>query len=191
MNSKLILSASFAAILAAGCASNSNSDFALNAQPYTNTKSSAAMTDARVIGAVEVLNKNEIAAANVAEAKSTNPAVKKYASAMIQQHTQNLQQTENLSAQLGLTPANGPVANMLKSNGKRELAQFNRLNSTNIDRPYMTAMVKDHAAALKLLDTKLMHQAANPALKQQLEMTRAHVAQHLQMAQDTLAQLSN
>ncbi|KTD11303.1 DUF4142 domain-containing protein [Legionella jamestowniensis] len=185
MNSKFILSVTCSAILlASGCSLNSNSMNDFNNPPTNVVVTPAqAKVDAKILGGLIVLNQNEIAAATEAQRKAANPAVKNYASWMNKAHSQNLQETQNLSRRIGVAPVNGNVAMMLKQKGRQELAMLNRLNGVAFERAYISAMIKDHKAALQLIDHKLLNEATNPLLRRQLEITRTHVAHHLQQAQ--------
>lgn len=106
-------------------------------------------------------------------------------------HSRNLQEAERLSQKLDVAPKQGQTAAQLQRKGRQELAALNRLQNHAFDRAYINAMVKDHAAALQLLDQRLIPQATNPQLRQYLEATRANVAQHLKQAQAVQNQLAN
>ncbi|CEK11029.1 DUF4142 domain-containing protein [Legionella hackeliae] len=184
MKAKFLVSLTCSAVLlASGCSLNSNSND-VYAQPANVVITPAqAKVDAKILGGLIVLNQNEIAAATEAQRKATNPAVKNYAAWMNKAHSQNLQEVQNVSHRLGIAPVNGNVAMMLKQKGRQELATLNRLNGMAFDRAYIGAMVKDHSAALHLIDHKLANEATSPLLRRQLELTRAHVVQHLKQAQ--------
>ncbi|KTD19611.1 Predicted outer membrane protein [Legionella lansingensis] len=185
MKSKLLFSLTCSAILlASGCTPVSNPANDFNNPPANVVVTPAqAQVDAKILGGLIVLNQNEIAAATAAQQKAANPAVKNYAAWMNKAHSQNLQETLNLSQRMGVPPANGNVAMMLKRKGRQELASLNRLSGVAFERAYIAAMVKDHTAALQLIDHKLLNEATNPLLRRQLEITRTHVVQHLKQAQ--------
>ncbi|WED44005.1 DUF4142 domain-containing protein [Legionella cardiaca] len=189
MKTKLLLSLSVGAVLlASGC--TNNNDYYNDAVPGTAVVTPAqAQVDAKILGGLIVLNQNEIAAATLAQTKASNQAVRNYATLMYRAHSANLQETQNVSKRIGVAPANGNVAMMLKQKGKQELATLNRLNGYNFDKAYIAAMVKDHTAALHLINHKLLTEATNPAVRRQLEISRAHVEQHLRLAQDIQRQL--
>ncbi|WP_028388741.1 DUF4142 domain-containing protein [Legionella fairfieldensis] len=181
MKSKFILSLALGlGVLSSGCDLNTySSNYYANQVPVNSRQ---AQFDARVLGALVVLNKNEIAAASEAQRKSANPAVRNYASWMYSAHNQNLRETENVSRRIGIMPQNGDTARMLQRKGQQEMATLNRLNGKAFDKAYMTAMVNDHTKALALLNNKLSSRVASPLLKDHLEATRAHIQKHLQEA---------
>ena len=179
MKSKYMLSLVCCAVLSSGCSTH-DSNYMDNSYP-NGVMSVNAKMDAKILGSLIVLNKNEIAAANLAVTKSTNPAVRNFAELMHKEHNQNLQDTENLSHKIGVMPKKGEVAIMLEKKGHRELASLNRLHNKSFDAVYMADMIKDHTNALNLLD-KCIKEAANPMVRQHLIATRAHVAMHLNRA---------
>ncbi|KTC75329.1 hypothetical protein Lbir_0474 [Legionella birminghamensis] len=171
---------SSAILFASACGMNSPDYLDTPSTPMTAAQKAI---DGRIIGGLIALNQNEIAAGQLAEAKAVSPSVKNFGQMMVREHGANLSTTEMVAQRTGITPINGPVAATLKYKGKMELAKLKRLNGPAFDKAYIAAMVKGHAEALKLIDTKLMQQAVNPMLRAHLEKTRAHVSQHLQEAQ--------
>lgn len=187
MNSKIIYAIAACAALSAGCSTMYDNNAYQSTAPMSAEQRH---TDAKILKTVMVLNKNEIAAAGVAQSKTMNSAVRNYAQLMSNEHGRNLQETENLSHRLNVTPEPGNSSNMLQRQGKQELAMLKRLNSHSFDRAYINAMVKDHSAALQLFDSKLIPQASNPQLRMQLQQTRGHIASHLQQARAIQQQMS-
>jgi putative membrane protein len=174
-----------AAIVVSGCGLNSNVNYA----PPVNYTSVQMQTDAKILGAVMAIDKNEISAATLAQKKSANPVVRNFASFLYNQHSQDLGQVQGLSQRLNLAPVNGEVARMLHSEGRHGMAKLSHLNNGAFDRAYISAMVKGHAQALHLIDNKLMPLAINPLVKGELQQLRGHVIVHLSKAQAIQAQL--
>jgi putative membrane protein len=141
-----------------------------------------AQSGGKILGTLVVLNKNEIAAGNLAIKKTSNNKVKNFASFMIKEHTANLKKTESLSHKLGMKIIDDQVAMKLKNKGKKELASLNKLQDGSFDKAYIKAMVKGHKEALNLVNT-LISKAANPLIKKHLESTKIHVEHHLEKAQ--------
>lgn len=191
MNSKLMFSLVCSAVLfASGCNTNPHTYNDAN-QPAVHATADQKHTDAKILSSLIVLNKNELAAANAAEQKSANRAVRNYAETMTKTHSRNLQDAERLSQTMDVAPKQGQTASLLQRKGRQQLVSLNRLQNQAFDRAYINAMVKDHTAALQLLDQRLIPQATNPQLRQYLEATRANVAQHLRQAQAVQGQLAN
>ncbi|MDP1603280.1 MAG: DUF4142 domain-containing protein [Legionella sp.] len=180
MKSKFIYSLTFSAVLlASGCSQNNENVYQTYDRPLNSVQ---AHVDARILATVIVLNKNEIAAAQEAQRKSSNPAVRSYAALMIREHSRNLQETRNLAQKLGVRPEEGSAAILLHKKGQHELAMLSGLQGRAFDKAYIGAMVKGHSEALHLIDQKLLPQAYNPAVRRHLEILRSHVLMHLQQA---------
>lgn len=172
------------AALLSACNTNPNQDI--------NSMSGYVMgqrSEANILEDVIVLNKNEMAAAQLAKHKAFHPAVKKYASFLYTQHRNNLNKTMHLAHKLHIHPAMNPMAAGLKQKGQHELAQLSGLQGAAFDRAYMHAMIMDHREALQLLDRMLMNQANHKVLVAHLQATRHHVMMHLQKAEQIASHL--
>jgi len=132
-----------------------------------------------ILGTLVVFNKNEIGLARLARTKTHNPMVRSYAHMIAADHSANLQATEALAQKLDLPLHKDAQAMNLQSRGHKEWQELNRSNHFNRD--FAEAMVKGHEDALSLLE-HLSH-TNNPAIRQHIMNTRAHVLVHLQKAQ--------
>jgi putative membrane protein len=135
------------------------------------------------------VNKNEINAANEALKKSDNADVKGFANLMIEQHSANLQEITNKSHELNIQPDNTASVKQVMQAGQKEMNSLKKLNGSHFDRMYMNAMVKDHAGALKAIDSTILKKVSNDELKQYVMDTRTHVEDHLKKAQVIQAEL--
>lgn len=189
MKSQILCSLSLGAmLLASGCSVDSNNDYNTPSVALTPAQ---AKVDAKILGGIIVIDKNEMAEATEAQSRAATPAVKNYAAMIYSAHGQNLKETQNVSQRIGVTPENGHVAMMLQKKGRQERATLSRLHGNAFDRAYIAIMVKDHEAALQLINNKLLHEATNPLVKRHLEITRNHVIQHLQQAKAIQQQLAH
>lgn len=139
--------------------------------------------DNDVLVALMALNENEINAAKLATKKAHASAVKKYAHYLYQEHSKNLKAEMMVSKRLKLTPMDSADATSLKSQGQSELSSLQALDGKAFDKAYIEAMIKDHQAALQLIDDKLVKEAMDPALKKHVMMARMHIEKHLKKAQ--------
>lgn len=156
---------------------------------HDNQKMSAEnKKDAEMLGVLIVINKNEIAAAKVAESRKVSPEVKNYAEMMKKAHTKNLKETEKLTHKIGKVKENDD-AKSLEKDGKKELATLKDTNGDNFQKTYMNDMVTDHQNALDKLDG-FIKDANNADVKKHLEMTREHVQMHLDKAKEIQDQLN-
>lgn len=141
-----------------------------------------ALQNGAIIGTLMVLNKNEIAAANLALKRNVNHDIRGYALLMQHDHTQNLQMWQALSHRLHINPTWSPTSRHLKAQGAAELAKLQTLNNRQFQNAYVSAMVKGHTEALALIDQKLLMNTHNPVIIKKLKATRNTVAYHLQRA---------
>ncbi|MBA2652316.1 MAG: DUF4142 domain-containing protein [Tatlockia sp.] len=173
------------AILVSGCGFNNSSYYT----PPVNYTMVQMHSDAKILGAVMAIDKGEIAAASLAQRKSTNQAILDYAAYLNSQHSQNLAEVQAVSQRINVVPVKGEVARMLEHKGKRMMSHLHHLNNGAFDRAYIADMVKGHKEALYVLNTKLIPSAINPLVRRQLEDTRNHVSMHLQKAMAIQSQL--
>ena len=150
---------------------------------------SAKQTNANIISDLIAVNKNEIAVSRLAEHQSTNHEVKKFAKWMVHAHRKNLEQTLMLSKKIHTPQEANAMSRHLQNEGAQEVASLNGLTGAAFDKHYIRAMVKDHEAALRLLDHTLIPQSTNAMLTKHLEATRQDVMMHLQHAQALQKQL--
>ncbi len=141
-----------------------------------------AQTNAQIIEDVIVLDQGEIAAAKIAKKRATHPQVKRFATYLYDQHTTNLHQTMKLSHKTKIKPEASMTADNLKNHGRQEMTALEASSRANFDKNYIDAMIKDHQAALQLLDRAILD-STNPMLTKSLQETRKHVAMHLEKAQ--------
>ncbi|HKU42507.1 MAG TPA: DUF4142 domain-containing protein, partial [Polyangiales bacterium] len=118
-----------------------------------------------------------------AVAKATDPRVREFAQAMIDQHTQSRLEGQQLAAQNGVTPATSPDATQLQSKAQTMLEQLKAAEGSNFDQMYMRGQIKQHQEALNMITDKLMPSASAPGMKEMLTKARSMVQHHLDQAQ--------
>lgn len=156
------------------------------AAPATTATNSAAaadtsQTDAEIIGWLQALNENEIAAASLAKQKKINSEVRGYADLMITDHTKNLHDTMSLSKKINVVPAQNDVVSSMEQDGAKMKSDLEPLNGKDFQKAYIKDMVDGHADALKKIDSYLKD-VNNAKLKALLQATRIHVNHHLILA---------
>lgn len=158
--------------------------FSLAAASQDNL-SEAQKKDAQILGVIMVVDTSEIKASEVAVTRTSNDHIKKFAKDMIKGHGKNLEEAGKLSEKINIMPLASPLANEIMEKAKEGIVKLESADSSSFNKIYMDAMVKDHEAALKVIDTQLLPHTSNPELVKFLKKTRAAVAHHLQMAIDT------
>lgn len=145
--------------------------------------------DPEIVAFMVVLNKNEIAAADLTKQKKVDKAVKSYAKLMLKEHTQNLLDTEKLSKKQKIKAVDTEMVVSLQEKGKEELNALSPLADKAYETAYINAMVKGHTDAAASINN-FLKEVSNPKLKAHLETTLTHVQHHLAKAEEIQKTLS-
>jgi putative membrane protein len=151
---------------------------------------SAPLDDAQIAAVAVAANNVDIEAARAAKRKTRNAQVKKFASAMVRDHTSANKQAAALVKRLGVTPEENDMSRAITQGGKDNLANLGSMKGKQFDRAYAEHEVAYHQEVLEALDKKLIPNARNPELKSLLQSVRAVVAQHLGHASALVDSLS-
>lgn len=141
-----------------------------------------AQLDDKIFAEILTLDKNEIAAANEGVKKATQPKVKEFAKYLVKHHSANLKKTLQLSRKLKMVPEDNYRAMQMQRDGEREMTQLRTLDQADFDNVFVNDMIRDHKAALALLNDDL-RKVTNPMLKAHLMAMYQAVEHHLQLAQ--------
>lgn len=145
--------------------------------------------DAEILGWLIVLNENEVTAAMTAEQKASTTEQQKisqpvldYAKMLHEQHAKGAQDTKELAAKIGVTPAETPAVEQLRAKGKEGNAKLTSLIGREFERAFVDQMAAGHREALQKVE-QFLKTAQNEALKQHLTATRERVGLHLKEAE--------
>src|SRR5262245_5062297 len=127
--------------------------------------------------------------AKFAQTRTSNAAVKQFASTMITDHTAVNEQAAALAKKLGVTPADNAVSQSLESGAKQARATLEPLQGKAFDRAYLDREVAYHQAVLDAIDKVLIPTTDNAELKQLLTAVRPAVATHLEHAKHLRTEL--
>lgn len=139
--------------------------------------------DPEIVAFMIVLNKNEIAAADLTKLKKVNKQVNNYADLMLKDHNKNLIETENLSVKQQIKPIYTEAIVALKDKGKVEMDTLTPLVDKTYEAVYIDAMVKGHTEALASINS-FLKEVKNSKLKTHLKNTRVQVQHHLAKAKE-------
>ncbi len=140
--------------------------------------------DAEALGTLVVVNKHEIAAAELAQSKEVDAATRDYAKMLEHDHRANLEKVDTLS-KLTKTPiTESPEVAQLKSKAAAERATLARLDGKEFQNAYLDAMIKGHAEMLGRIDDKLLPGSSDAVVQQHLRSTRESVSRHLAKAKE-------
>ena len=137
----------------------------------------SALTQAQALGVLSAVNQAEIGAGQLAERKVANGPVRDYAARMVKEHGDNDRKLQAWKPDRG-----SPLAAAQSTKGKQELAKLGALEEDAFRKAYIEAMIKDHTAALDVIDHQLLPAAQDAQVRAFLQETRAHVAAHLDAA---------
>ncbi len=149
------------------------------------------LNDGQIINIMMTVDKGEIAFAQNGLKKNLNIQVNRYAKYLVHQHKRNLETLIQLTKQWGLEPLESVISNSLITQGKQSGKAYDELQENELDMAFVDAMIKDHQAGLKLIDTQLLPQAKNPQLKIFVEQFRAMVSNHLEKGLEMERMLQN
>lgn len=138
--------------------------------------------DAQIAGIVVAANTVDIDAGKLAEGKTKNPDVKKFAQRMVTDHTGVNKQASALVKKLNVTPEESSTSKSLKSGGQDNLKKLRGLKGDAFDKAYVDHEVDYHQQVLDAIDKTLLPNAKNPELKGLIEKVRPAIDDHLQHA---------
>ncbi len=141
------------------------------------------LRDAQIVKITDLVNTAEVEQAKLAKTKAQNPAVRKFATNMISQHTKAKQKGMQLTKASGLAQEESTEAGELEAKGTQTLESLKTVDKSSFDNAYMSAQVQQHQEVLDMLSTRLIPSATDPKLKAELEDTRTMVQRHLTEAQ--------
>ena len=140
------------------------------------------VSDANVAAIVVAANNADIAYANMALAKATNPGVKAFAQTMLNDHSGVNTAATELVTRLGVTPVENSISLDLRDNTEVVRDKLRDLDGAEFDRQYMDNEIQYHNSLLKTIDDMLIPSAQNAELKTLLRNTRLAVTAHLEHA---------
>lgn len=189
----LTLVSSLAVLIGIGCASTPQ---ASEPAPATSTAaasssvSAPALTDAQIAAIVVTANQIDIDNGKLAESKSTNPEVQKFAQRMREDHTSVNEAATELVTRLGVTPEHTDTSRGLKQGADQTRQKMGTLEGAAFDKAYVDNEVAYHAAVIQVLDSTLIPSAQNAELKAMLVNVRPAFIAHLDHAKSIQSALN-
>lgn len=105
-----------------------------------------------------------------------------YAKMLHVQHAKGAQDTKDLAAKIGVTPAETPAVEQLRAKGKEAHGKLTSLMGRDFERAFVDQMAAGHREALQKVEG-FIKTAQNDAVKQHLSATRERTALHLKEAE--------
>ncbi|WP_295941865.1 DUF4142 domain-containing protein [uncultured Xanthomonas sp.] len=138
----------------------------------------SALNEKQALGVLSAINTSEINAGNLALQKQVKGPVRDYAMLMVKEHSDNNAKIAPWGPDAKAAPAQQQI-----QKAKAEAGKLQAMDGDRFEQAYVMAMVKDHQAALQMLDSTLIPAAKTPDVAAHLRTTRTHVAEHLAKAQ--------
>jgi len=149
------------------------------------------LSDPEVAHVAVTANSIDIDAAKVAQSKSSNAEVKKFAATMITDHSAVNAQAAALAKKLGVTPKDNAVSQSLVKGANEAKAKVASLKGKDFDQAYKEREVAYHQAVLDAIDKVLVPTTENAELRKLLTDVRPAIATHLEHAKQLRGQLGS
>ena len=148
------------------------------------------LNDAEIASAAVVANQNDIDFAKIAQQKSKNAEVLKFAETMARDHQAVIDQAVALVTKLKVTPQDNAFSKKLENDAAKTQKSLKAKSGKSFDEAYINNEVGYHKAVISAVETVLIPQANNAELKGLLQNVvpalRAHL-EHAEMVQKTFA----
>jgi putative membrane protein len=136
--------------------------------------------DAKFVKTAAASGMAEVQLAQLAEQKSTNPAVKAFAQTMVRDHTAANEALKKIADTKKIQ-----VPTQLSDEDKQVFEKLSTLSGADFDKMFVKKMVEDHTKAIQLFTQQSM-EGKDPELKAWAKGTLPILKQHKEMA-DRLA----
>ncbi len=136
------------------------------------------LSDEQIAAITDAVNSAEIAQAKVAQTKSKDTGVKRFAAMMISHHGD----AKRKQAKLKLKMEDSGTATAMKANAENTLSTLKASAAKDFDRAYVAAQIDGHQQVLDAINQQLLPNAKSPELKAYLEEIKPTVEQHLKEA---------
>jgi putative membrane protein len=137
-----------------------------------------ALSDEQIAAVTDAANSAEIAQAKLAESKSKDAGVKRFAAMMIAHHGAAKQK----QAKLKIKPAESAVSTGLQADAASTLDALKTDKGKDFDKAYIAAQIDAHQKVLDTINDKLLPNVKNSDLKAYLDEIKPRVEQHLKEA---------
>lgn len=147
------------------------------------------LTDPEIASVAVTANQIDINYAKIAQKKSKNAEVLKFAETMAKDHQSVIDQAVALVTKLRVTPVNNATSKSLKAGEAKTIKALNSKSGTAFDKAYINNEVAYHKAVISTVENVLIPDAQNGELKSLLQnvlpVLKAHLA-HAEMVQKVI-----
>lgn len=155
----------------------------------TEAQKTQKLTDPQIASIAVTANQVDIDYAKIAEKKSHNPEVLKFAQTMAKDHQAVIDQAVALVTKLSVTPQDNASSRSLKATEVKTTKMLNAKSGKAFDKAYVDNEVAYHSAVIGTVENVLIPGASNAELKSLLQsavpLFKAHL-EHAKMLQKSL-----
>ncbi|MBX0332127.1 DUF4142 domain-containing protein [Pontibacter sp. HSC-14F20] len=140
------------------------------------------LSDAEVASAAVTANQIDIDFAAIAEEKSKNAQVLKFAQTMANDHQAVIEQAVALVEKLGVTPKDNAVSQQLKADAEKTKQQLRSKSGKDFDKTYIDNEVAYHESVIAAVKNLLIPESENAELRDLLKAVVPALEAHLEHA---------
>lgn len=148
-----------------------------------HAQSNPALTDPEVASVAVVANQIDIGYADIAQQRSKNAEVLKFAATMKRDHAAVIGQAVALAKKLGVTPKDNSVSQKLLADAEKTKKLLNSKSGRAFNKAYVDNEVAYHKAVIDAVEKLLIPETENAELKQLLQNVLPALKAHLDHAE--------
>jgi len=148
------------------------------------------LADDEIASVAVVANQNDIDFAKIAEKRSKNTEILKFARTMAADHQSVIDQAVALVTKLKVTPKDNAVSKKMAADAKKTQKMLNAKSANSFDKAYIDNEVAYHKAVIAAVETVLIPQAQNAELKALLQAVVPTLKTHLEHAEMVQSHIS-
>lgn len=148
------------------------------------------LSDAEVASVAVTANQIDISAAKLAQKKSKNPEITKFAETMINDHQAVIDQASALVKKLGVAPKDNDVSRKLLADAKKTEEALMAKSGPEFDTAYIENEVAYHKAVISAINGLLIPETENQELKELLQNVLPAFNAHLEHAEMVKKQIA-
>lgn len=146
---------------------------------FTTTSFSQELSDAEIASVAVTANQIDIDYAKIAQERSKNADVLKFAETMINDHNAIIGMAVELVTKLKVTPKDNDVSKKLLADAEKTKKMLKKKSGSAFDKAYVDNEVAYHKAVIAAVEAVLIPQADNAELKALLEKVMPALRTHL------------
>ncbi len=159
-------------------------------QTMTSNAQTPKLADDEIASVAVVANKGDIGFARIAQKKSKNAEILKFAKTMASDHQAVIDQAVALVTRLKVTPKDNAVSKKMVADNAKTEKMLNSKSAKDFDKAYIDNEVAYHKAVINAVETILIPQAQNAELKGLLQQVVPTLKTHLQHAEMIQTEIS-